>query len=686
MLKTSSFWLDDTNDIDVLTGESLQQGKDYHKMAATLRAVGNFVQIVTGKNIPVTYSTKDESYTDGQAVVLSGNIKSKDYDPTVGLALHEGSHCVLTDFDLLPKLMERNSNLIPRGFRQTIAKKYYQKAPQEDIPWLVENYIVSKVKDLLNIIEDRRIDNHIYKNAPGYRGYYQAMYDKYFNSPVIDKALQSTEMRKLDWESYMFRICNIVNPNRDINALPGLANIFRLIDLRNISRLESTSDALDIALEIFELVEMELPNPKGKGKSKSKNGKNKGGSCNGNGKGNGKEAKTPQGKATDDGSNAKGGEAKITTGSQNAGGNSTPKNLKELTDAQKRGLRNKIKSQQDFINNEIKKSNLSKADKKKVSATQSSGSEFKQVGAGIQKNYYTREGNGTQCLVVKNITQNLIDTQMYETLNGKNSYWRNETTDEVINNGIRLGTMLGRKLQVRNDENSLKYNRLRKGNIDKRMLASLGFGNEQVFQQVFVDRFSPVNVHLSVDASGSMHGSKWENAQTAVIAIAKAASMVGNLNVQISYRSTEKVGNLTVPAIFIAYDSRKDKIGKIIKLFPHIQCPGTTPEGLCFEAIQKEIIDGSNDVDSYFINFSDGAPYFESADITYYGDEAKNHTRKQVQNMISRGIKVLSYFIGNGRYSDSDTFKAMYGKDAEYIDTNKVTELARSLNKKFATK
>ena len=679
MIKTSSFWLDDTNDIDVLTGESIKPGKDYHKMAATLRAVGNFVQIVTGKNIPVTYSTKDESYTDGSAVVLSGNIKDKDYDPTVGLALHEGSHCVLTDFQLLPKLMERNSTLIPRGFRQMIANKYFSDKSSEDITWMAENYITSKVKDLLNIIEDRRIDNHIYKNAPGYRGYYQAMYDKYFNSPVIDKALQSSEMRKLDWESYMFRICNIVNPNRDINALPALADIFRLIDLRNIGRLESTKDCLDIALEIFEIVEMQLPKPGSCKKPKQgKNGKKgKSGSCNG---GSGKEGKTPTGKATDDGSKAKGGEIKIGTGSKQ-GNAKTPK---DLTPAQKNSLIKKLQAQKDFLEGEIKKSNLSKADQKKVKATQSSGSEFKTVGNGISKNYYT-EGTGTECLIVRNITQALIDTQMYETLGG-NRYWRNGTSEDVIHTGIRLGTMLGRKLQVRNDENSLKYNRLRKGNIDKRMLASLGFGNEQVFQQVFVDRFNPVNVHLSVDASGSMGGTKWENAQTAVIAIAKAASMVGNLNVQISYRSTEKVGNKYVPAIFLAYDSRKDKIGKIMKLFMNISCPGTTPEGLCFEAIQKEFIDGGNGVDSYFINFSDGEPYFENGEITYYGSEAQSHTKKQVQNMVARGIKVLSYFIGSGNYSNPDNFKRMYGKDAEFIDTNKVTELARSLNKKFATK
>jgi nitric oxide reductase activation protein len=97
------------------------------------------------------------------------------------------------------------------------------------------------------------------------------------------------------------------------------------------------------------------------------------------------------------------------------------------------------------------------------------------------------------------------------------------------------------------------------------------------------------------------------------------------------------------------------------------------------------MVDGANGIDSYFINFSDGEPYFENNDISYYGDEAATHTRKQVQEMISRGINVLSYFIGSSSHAN-ENFKRMYGKDAEFINTNKVMELAKSLNKKFATK
>ena len=250
---------------------------------------------------------------------------------------------------------------------------------------------------------------------------------------------------------------------------------------------------------------------------------------------------------------------------------------------------------------------------------------------------------------------------------------------------------MGRKLQIRNDETTLKYNRLRRGRMDKRMIATLGFGNEQVFQQIFTDRFKPVKLHLSIDASGSMNGEKWDSSQTSAVAIAQAASMCRNLDVVISYRSTEMIGNIDVPAIFIAYDSTKDKMTKIKKMFQYIGCPGITPEGLCFEAIQKEILSGSADDDSYFINFSDGAPYFSSPKYQYYGKEAHQHTKKQVDIMRSRGIKILSYFISSGgQYynieNDMASFKTMYGKDAEQVNVTQLNQLSKSLNKLFTEK
>ena len=107
MTNYSSFWLDDNydNDIDILTGLSTKKpGKDLIKLAGYQRAIANFVNIVTGKHVPVKFKQNGNSYTDGKSIVISSNLKDKDFDPAVGLALHEGSHILLSDFEFLQKI------------------------------------------------------------------------------------------------------------------------------------------------------------------------------------------------------------------------------------------------------------------------------------------------------------------------------------------------------------------------------------------------------------------------------------------------------------------------------------------------------------------------------------------------------------------------------------------------------
>ena len=78
---------------------------------------------------------------------------------------------------------------------------------------------MSKVKDLLNYVEDRRIDYFVFTNSPGYKGYYHSLYDKYFHSKVIDQTLKSSEYTSKDWDSYIFRIINLTNKNSDLSVL-----------------------------------------------------------------------------------------------------------------------------------------------------------------------------------------------------------------------------------------------------------------------------------------------------------------------------------------------------------------------------------------------------------------------------------------------------------------------------------
>jgi hypothetical protein len=168
--------------------------------------------------------------------------------------------------------------------------------------------------------------------------------------------------------------------------------------------------------------------------------------------------------------------------------------------------------------------------------------------------------------------------------------------------------------------------------------------------------------------------------------------MISNVDVAVSFRSTHSSSRSyggENPLVLVGYDSRVDKFNKVKKMFPCVFPGGTTPEGLCFEALLKDILPTSNDRDSYFLNLSDGMPMFSSSNFNYYSQEALNHTKSQVNEFRKMGIKVLSYFVGDDNYSrdtEMTDFKQMYGKDAEFININNVTQISKTMNEKFLEK
>ena len=79
---------------------------------------------------------------------------------------------------------------------------------------------------------------------------------------------------------------------------------------------------------------------------------------------------------------------------------------------------------------------------------------------------------------------------------------------------------------------------------------------------------------------------------------------------------------------------------------------------------------------------------FGNDDIDYHYDTAINHTKKMVNEIRNRGVKVLSYFIGDSydRERSTSTFTKMYGSDAEFIDVTSVLPVAKTMNKEFLKK
>ena len=352
-----------------------------------------------------------------------------------------------------------------------------------------------------------------------------------------------------------------------------------------------------------------------------------------------------------------------------------------------------IEKQKSFVEGSIKKRKISKSDSKKIKAIDESGVNSKMCGGGGHDNNSlnkAKSGNKTNVTIVKNFTKQLIESNLLgnAVIPMNINSWKSDRADRYYENivkGTQLGIMLGKRLKKRSEERSLVTPRMKSGRISGRLMHELGSGNYNVFNQIEIDKRTPSIIHISVDASGSMGGSRWDKTQTAVVAIAKAASMTTNLDVVISYRTTYcPNSNDDTPLVILAYDSRKDKFSKITQLFKYIDCTGTTPEGLCFEAIMKDIISTGGNLEKYFINFSDGAPQFQNNNIYYVRDYAIKHTKTQVDKIKANGIKVLGYFISDSYGSwNFDSFVEMYGKDSQKINVESLIPLAKSLNKFF---
>jgi len=675
----SSFWLDNgwDNNTSIFDDEEKKKGVDLIALAAYRRAISNFVSIVTGESdIKVTFNSSGDSYTDGKTVTISSNLDDKLFDSTVGLALHEGSHIKLSDFKFL-KNLENN-----------IPTEYYKRAEAFGF----DSYdVIGKVKNLLNYVEDRRIDYFVFTNSPGYKGYYHSMYDKYFHSKIVDKALGTDEHTSLDWDSYIFRIINLTNVNSDLDALPGLREIHSLI-FSSVKNLKSTKEAFNIAVEIFDVILNNLQPVKTQDSpntSQSQDGASGDESVDGGGNGGSGES----GNDGEDSNTVTDEQLSQAIESGNVGQGGGDGKKVTLSDRQKKQLENAIKKQEKFMSGDITKKKLTKSNKAAIDAVESAGMNYVDVAGATDS--WSGKKVPTKVLMVKKFTKALAESNTISMISNPqyNSYSGKENK-EAIDKGLVMGTMLGKKLQVRGESRETKWSRLDSGRIDKRLVAELGFGNSRVFQTSFVESYSDAHLHISVDASGSMGGDKWTNTQSAVAAIAKACSMINNVDCVISYRSTQRAAgsshrsNNDYPLMLIAYDSRVDKISKVKNLFPLLRASGTTPEGLCFEAIMKELEPASKDKESYFLNFSDGMPMFSNKEVNYYHDNAIDHTNKMVKEIRSRGVKVLSYFINSGYMEKSSvsSFTKMYGKDAQFVDVTSVLPIAKTMNKKFLEK
>lgn len=696
MLKFSSptdvdFWIDFDKYSNLISKDTSLFNIDMIRLVSIRKSISNFVKILTQRNIPVYFNSEHKNFnSDGKYIYLSASIKSKeDFEVAVGQSLHEGSHSLKTNFDLVKRaFLNIPSNILRASDSKNISRKS------------LESFILH----IWNVIEDRYIDDFVFNEAPGYRGYYVSLYNRFWNCEEIDIILKDNQLfRYPSLDSYKFRITNFTNSNTDLDALPRLCDIAKVIDISNISRLKLTRDRIKVTFDVVEIVlDCIHPNISDSSESKHK-----------------RIIASPDdffdfGDSSDDSSESVDvGKKMIDEISDVIKGNNHSSNSQDIVnkisvdsipyDIQSK-IDNILESQRNFISGEFKKDTIDEKQERMLDLIEKSGIDIIKVDVpGLPNDNVP--GFKVDCIVVQKMTSQLIFSEndifplSLVTRFGNSSPDPESEHLDAILKGIALGRKLGKLLQIRSESNPVKSIRKKHGKIYKRHLYEASFDSDKLFYKTTIEQYNKASIHISIDASSSMKGDKWYKTMTSVTAICKAASMIDNIHVTVSIRTTQLASGINIPYVVMAYDSNIDNFSKVRKLFPYLSPVGFTPEGLAYSAIMK-LFDNitPDDEDRYFLNFSDGEPCYQmknpisNTTISYMDEIAVQHTKSQVDKIRKNNITILSYFIDNGHYkkdiisSNKTKFQKMYGRDAKFINVEDVIDLATTINNMFLSK
>lgn len=704
----SDFWLHDRYDYyskyeEEREDQSAAVFTKAVKLHAQQRAIANFVKIVTNKDIPVRFAGST-SYTNGEAVTISADIKDKTFDVSVGLALHEASHIVLSDMKGWTEYLEK--------FKTTHTYTEY-------------NFF----KSLSNWLEDRRIDNTIFKSSPGYKAYYHKLYDYYWNDDTINKALLSDECRDPQtYDHWLFNIINSMSPFYNVNRMKGLKEVMNILDIQNIDRLKSTADVIGIVEKVFAVVQSIATQPL---EVEDKN------------------ARTTNNADTDFESNqndAQQNETKMDVQPEdleddtNNDADVDSFNATETLDPIQKGqIQKTFQKQVDLLNNNVEKKNIDKSLAEPLEAFDGQGGKLVQLedaylkpkgkrATGKKQNapgyftdltkspLYSAYVDHLQTMFMKGTTQadrykwrSLVVNSLYKINPKLNVFYEPnycEHNAKAIHDGLNLGGLIANKLRTHGESRDRVDNRQLTGTLDRRRIAHLGYGVESVFQRINIQRNKPAHIHLTIDGSGSMNeAQKWPATIRLAVAIARGIQGKSHLSMSVSVRvNASELFNASntvlrgAPAVAVIWDSRVGLTPTGLGvLLSNINFSNSTPEGLCYDILHKAgyITPGSEAMDSYIVNISDGAPNWPSNYISdlqgdYVGGRYQSkemlYVNKWWKKLITTyNLKGLSYYVYSNHYGSTSTmesyFKYMYGNEATTIDTKNAMAISQTINK-----
>lgn len=221
------YWLGSWTDL-LDSSHSILRDQAYARYRA---GVAQLSRIISDKPISVTWGNKSDAFSyqdnnDLYHIVIPGFNTTADADCVVGLGLHEASH--ITHSKHFFRIMnDIKGDAMFRWIRGDLLQRFTTKGA------ITEKYMVECIRSCFNILEDFRIDEIQYRKFTGYRGYYRALYQKYYDDPRVIERLADDKRTMHNYLAHLV-FCRHENFNPDL--LPGMHEILEVFDYPNTQR------------------------------------------------------------------------------------------------------------------------------------------------------------------------------------------------------------------------------------------------------------------------------------------------------------------------------------------------------------------------------------------------------------------------------------------------------------------
>jgi len=339
------------------------------------------------------------------------------------------------------------------------------------------------------------------------------------------------------------------------------------------------------------------------------------------------------------------------------------KEFRKLPDKQQNNIKNALKKQSDFVMNIHGEYKLTKL--KYRSSRALSNCKIDVAGSTVIDN------NLVDIIRINQFNNTIIDNNLFN-LFEINAATIKKNTNSILA-GIQLGKNITNKLKFRTVEYEQVENRLKSGQINKRLLHELSWGSENVYHKKIITKHEKQHIIFTIDYSKSMINNH-SKMLTLLTSLIYAFKKINNLDITVYLRYTISDGNDIKPTLLKIFD-KNDSFNKVKTKFKYLKCSGGSPEGILHAELYKQY----KNQNVSFINISDGNPLFLNGKLSYTGELSIEHTKKYARLLIKNSKNFLSFFIGNDD-EHIKTFNSIYGKTGFIVNDNNLLNIGKIIN------